>query len=103
MVLFKVVVITVVLQLFSSKWEFDFLLTFDAITYHLQFLLGDEIERMPSFSVLRIALILDFLLDHLLHFVVGLGATGSRGEYWRSFEIYRPYYTLNVVRSLRLL
>ena len=58
---------------------------------------------MSSFSVLRIALILDFLLDNLGHLVVALGATGSRGNYWRSFEIDLPYHTLDVIRSLRLL
>ena len=69
----------------------------------MPFLLRDEIDRVSSVPLLHIALILDFLLDDLLHFVVALGATGSRRDDWRSLEIDLPYNTSDVVRSLRLL
>ena len=58
---------------------------------------------MSSVSILHITLILDFLLDNLLNFVVTLGSTISRSNYWYSFEIDLSDHTSNVVRSLRLL
>ena len=106
MALFNVVVVTVVLQVVVTKWEFDFLLAIDAFTYLLQFLFRDEVEGVPSVPILHIALILDFLLYDLLNFVTALSTTnltGSRGDYWRSFEIDLPYHTADVVRSLGLL